>query len=674
MSASKPTSEGLDHRPAPGNGRAETAPADQTGRAAGRAALLVYLRYTLLAALLVGAAAGAQIVVVFQRFEPSYVLIPAFLTLLIGGLAGRNALLRERLRRKGAQFRAVADFAQEFTYLRTVDGRYEYVSPSCRQLTGYGPEEFYAIPNLMDRLVHSEDCERWASHVHSVNNAGMPVSLDIRLITRDGRMVWISHLCAPVYDEQGRQVAVRSTNLDITERKAFEERIERMAYYDALTGLPNRHALIREMHARIASVSTAGPGFAVLFLDLDWFKHINDSFGHALGDELLRQVASRLRDGNPEPVLISRFGGDEFVIVVPDVAQPEAAVSVARDLLTRIERPFTVAGREFYVSGSIGIALYPYDGRDPDLLVRHADSAMYESKKDRQSSIRLYSPELARSMTAFISVENRLRKGLRDKQFVVHYQPKIRLADAAVIGLEALVRWNDPERGLLLPGEFIAVAEETGLIKPLGECILQQVCRQLHEYQTRGIGLPIAVNVSGRQFADADFCGTLVAVAASAGCALERLEVEVTEQVLLGDIDEAARKLGRLRDLGVKVALDDFGSGYCSLGYLKRLPIDQVKVDRSFVHDLTRHPRDQAILRAVVALCRDLDLDLVAEGIETREQQQLLEALGCRLGQGFLFGRAAPPEQIEAMILPNPGAGRAAIRRALFAAPEPAPR
>lgn len=651
MIARKLMPEGTDRRLMAGTGRSENVPAHHAGPEARGSEVRVYLRYTLLAALLIGAAAGSQIVFVFQRFEPHYVLVPAFLTLLIGGLAGRIAVLRERLRRKGAQFRAVADLAQEFTYLRTVDGRYEYVSPSCRQLTGHAPEEFYATPNLMDRLIHAEDRERWASHVHSVNNAGMPVSLDIRLVTRDGRTVWISHLCAPVYDEQGRQVAVRSTNLDITERKGFEERIERMAYYDALTGLPNRHALIREMHARIAAASLAGPGFAVLFLDLDWFKHINDSFGHALGDELLRQVASRLRDGSPEPVLISRFGGDEFVIVVPDVAEPEAAVSIARDLLTRIERPFSVAGREFYVSGSIGIALYPYDGRDPDLLVRHADSAMYESKKDRQSSIRLYSPELAHSMTAFISVENRLRKALRDNQFVMHYQPKVRLADGVVIGLEALVRWNDPERGLLLPGEFIAVAEETGLIKPLGEHILQQVCRQLCEYRKRGIDLPIAINVSGRQFADADFCDTLVAAAAHAGCALKRLEVEVTEQVLLGDIDEAARKLGRLRELGVKVALDDFGTGYSSLGYLKRLPIDQVKVDRSFVRDLTGHPRDQAILRAVVALCRDLDLDLVAEGIETREQRELLEALGCRLGQGFLFGRAAPPEQIEATVL-----------------------
>lgn len=623
-----------------------------------------YLAYLALATMAIGTAGVIQVhFVLDQPFQPHYAIVPALLALTVGLSLGRVSILRRQLRQKTDQFRAIADLAQEFTYLRDVDGRYQYVSPSCRPLTGCAPEDFYAMPNLMSLLVHPEDRERWAQHLHGVNRVGEPASLDIRLVRRDGTTVWISHVCAPVFDESGRQTGVRSTNLDITSRKTFEAHIERMAYEDKLTGLPNRHALLRDLHARIAAAKAEESGFALLFLDLAWFKHINDTYGHTVGDELLQEVARRLRElCRGLAASISRFGGDEFVLLLPNAAAPEAAAAFAQDILRELERPFALDGREHYLSGSIGIAIYPYDSRDPDMLIRCADSAMYESKRDRQGYIRFYRPAVARNMSAFIGLENRLRKAIKEGQFAVHYQPIVQLGNGETVGLEALARWNDPERGLLMPGEFIAVAEETGLIVSLGEQILEQVCAQMQEWERRGLQVTVALNVTSRQFTDSRFIAELGRIAHRHGVDMRNIELEVIERALLADVQEAARRIEALRALGVRVAIDDFGTGYSSLAYLKNLPIDAVKVDARFTQDITRQPRDQAILRAIVSLCRDLGLELVAEGIETEEQRALLNGMGCHLGQGYLYSGPLPARLVEPRLAELGGVGRRAGR------------
>ena len=611
---------------------------------------LIYLKFISLAAIALGTAAFIQLFFVMKRFEWYYLIVPVILALTIGLLLGRVVVLRERLRHKSELFRAVADFAQEFTYFRRVDGQYEYVSPSCLAMTGYSADEFYATPGLMDRLVHPDERERWQHHVSRINNAGLPVALDLKLVSRRGETVWVNHVCGPVYDSNGAQIGVRATNLDITQRKAFEGRIEQMAYYDALTNLPNRHALARELQARVLSASLAQGKLAVLFLDLDRFKQLNDSFGHALGDSLLKQVGERLRACCENDTLIARVGGDEFVVVVPRIAEPGDAVAIARRLLDAVERPLHIEGRELYISGSIGIALYPYNGSEPDELIRNADAAMYRSKKELKGNVRLFTPELVRHAEAFISMEGRLRKAVRENEFTVHYQPIVRLSSGRFIGLEALARWQHPEKGLVMPQDFIPLAEEIGLIRALGEQIFAQVCRQLHLWGRQGIEIPVSVNVSARQFDDPDFCQKVEEAMHQAGCEAGRLEIEITEHALLGDLDAAVRKLEYLNQLGVSISLDDFGTGYSSLGYLKRLPISKIKIDRSLVSDLGSHPRDQAILRAVLTLCRELDLELVTEGIETEEQKRLLQALGCNVCQGFLFCEPLALEKIEPML------------------------
>ena len=611
----------------------------------------IYLKSLAVAAALVGPAATIQVVFVFKSFGPQFVIVPALLILLVGGLLGRVIVLREQLRRKSEEFHAIAELAQEFTYFRRVDGQYEYVSSACTALTGYGPEAFYRVPSFMDQLIHPDDRERWHQHVHEINNAGIPVSLDLRIVTRQGEVRWISHLCGPVHDEQGRQTGVRSTNLDITQRKDYEDRIERMAYYDALTDLPNRRSLQRVVRDLILGAAhQAGQRFALLFLDLDRFKHLNDSFGHTFGDRLLRQMANRLQQVCLSRARLTRFGGDEFVVVLPEMSEPEEVMSFAQNLIEVIERPFQAEGRELYISASIGIAIYPHDGEDVDTLVRHADAAMYQSKRDRQGAARFYRPEFAHNASTFISTETSLRRALRESEFTVFYQPKVNIDSDEIVGLEALARWQDPERGWVSPTDFISVAEETGLIHQIGEKILAQVCRQVHMWQSRGLTVPVAVNVSARQFSDPDFCALVERTAHDERCPLSLLEIEVTEQILLDDVPGAVYKIEQLRRQRVRFSLDDFGTGYSSLSYLRSLPMDQVKIDRSFTRDLSRNPRDQAILRAVIGLCRDLDLEVVTEGVETREQRDLLRSLGCRIYQGFLYCEPLPASEIEPLL------------------------
>lgn len=610
----------------------------------------IYLRYVGISFLLFSVAVSIQFGLVLDSFRLQYLLVPIVLSLGFGLLFGRVAVLKERLGKQTRQFRAVADFAQEFTYYRGLDGAYEYVSPSCEAVTGYSASEFYARPSLMDELVHPEDHERWHRHVHHINQAGEAESMDIRIIARDGRIIWINHLCGTVVDEEGNQIGVRSANIDISERKAFEAHIERMAYYDPLTDLPNRHSLTRELETLVRRYKENEQGFALLFLDLDRFKHINDSFGHELGDRLLLEVAQRMKSCCSEKALITRFGGDEFVIVVPQINNPQPALDFARKLLEQIEQTIELDAKEFYISGSIGIVLHPYDGRDAVTLIRHADAAMFKAKKEMHGSIQLYSADLIDSAAAFVSTENRIRQALKKREFIAYYQPKVDFEAGVIVGTEALARWQTPDRGLVMPSEFIAIAEETGLIENLGIQMLEQACEQLYEWQKQSYGISVAVNISGVQLAAPDFIDTVSRIITESRCNPAGLELEITEQVFLADTVAITEKLWRLKDLGVSIAMDDFGTGYSSLSYLKRLPIDTIKIDRSFTRDIYVDSRDVAILRAILLLSNDLHLNHVIEGIETEEQLQLIQSLGCQVGQGYLFYKPMPASILQSVL------------------------
>ena len=611
---------------------------------------LTYLRYIIISSVLFCLAATIQFDVIMEKFEPQYILMPVLLALGFGILFGRIAILKDRLSQQTRQFRAVADFAQEFTYFRSINGDYEYISPSCENLTGYTQKQFYATANFMDNLIHPEDRDLWRQHIRHVNKTNNIENIDLRIIHLAGHVIWINHVCGPVLDEDGNVIGMRSTNIDISERKEFEDHIERMAYFDALTNLPNRHSLTREISTLIERSQQGENNFALLFLDLDRFKHINDSLGHEVGDRLLIVLADRMKKCCTNNALITRFGGDEFVIVLPLIDKGQFAVDYAHKLLELIEQPVHLDGKEFYVSGSIGIVLYPYDGKDAETLIRHADATMFEAKKDLHGNIRFYSPDLMNTAKDFISTEHRIRQGLKNHEFIAHYQPKVDMVTGEIVSMEALARWQTHDRGLIMPGEFISIAEETGLIEKLGQEMLALSCEQLSQWQQQGYPISVAVNLSGVQLAAPEFIKTVKTIISNSRCDPAGLELEITEQVFLNDFDAAIEKLQQLKDLGVSIAVDDFGTGYSSLSYLKRLPIDTLKVDRSFTHDICYDKRDVSILRAIVLLCQELNLNTVIEGIETKEQFDLVKALGCHVAQGYLFHKPKSVEELNLLL------------------------
>jgi len=607
----------------------------------------IYARSLLLVAMVVSSAVLVQILFIYEEFHPRFILVPVVVTLIVGTLLGRVAVLRQRLRQKTLEFRAIVDIAQEFTYLRRVSGQYEYVSPSCLNFTGYTQQEFFSQPNLMDNLIHPDDRARWTCHIHHINDRGDAESFDVRLLTKTGAVRWFTHICAPVYDDHGHQIGVRSTNVDITQRKADQARIEHMAHYDPLTDLPNRRLLEQELSRRTMEPQS----FAVLFLDLTRFKNVNDSLGHAFGDQLLQRIAQRLKNVCPTEALLSRFGGDEFVLVLPQAAEADTALDFARRMLNEIERPLLIDSNELRISGTVGMACYPADGTDSMTLIRNADTAMYRAKRLGQEKIATYHTDYSRDATHFISIESDIHRALQHGEFLPHYQPMVDLHSGRIIALEALARWHHPEHGLVSPDQFIPIAEETGQITELGQQMLEHVLTDLDRWRLLGCVVPIAINISPRQFTDREFWQRLRTGVTESGFTPSLIQLEITEQVFLGDIDAAAARLQELRAAGFSVALDDFGTGYSSFNYLRRLPVDTLKLDRAFITDVVQDPASRAILRATVSLCDELGLSLVAEGVETDAQRAVLISHHCRQAQGFLFHRPMPAAEIEALLL-----------------------
>ncbi|MBE9559347.1 MAG: EAL domain-containing protein [Proteobacteria bacterium] len=612
--------------------------------------LQIYLKYFIFAALAIGIVVFIQLGFILKTFKPYYLIVPVILALALGFLFGHVSILRNRLAHKNQLFLAVADFAQEFTYYRLLDGRYEYASPSCFDLTGYTCDEFYQSPNLMDKLIHPDDVEVWGKHIHKINNAGQPDNLDLRLITKDGKTIWFSHICGSVFSADGKQVGVRSTNINITDRKKTEQRIEHMAYYDSLTDLPNRGSLSKHVDELTKSHAAGNERFALLFLDLDRFKNINDSFHHEFGDHLLVELAQRLKRCCKGRGFVARFGGDEFVVVVENLGDPAAAISYAQELVELVEQPFVISNKELYISGGIGISLFPYDGQDSATLIRNADAAMYRAKKETHSCISLYSKDLIEDATAFITTESRIRQGLSNGEFIPYFQPKVSMKDGSIIGVEALARWQTQDRGMVPPDEFIYIMEETGLILPLGSSMLEAVCKQIGKWSKQGLSIPVAVNISSKQFAHPRFINVVKQVIEEYNVNPNLIEFEITEQAFLEDLTSAVDMLLQLKELGLSIAVDDFGTGYSSLSYLKHLPVDTLKIDRSFAADILNDSRDVAILKAIMSLCNDLELKTVVEGVETQEQAKLLLQLGCTVAQGFLYYEAISAEELTEII------------------------
>jgi diguanylate cyclase (GGDEF)-like protein len=441
----------------------------------------------------------------------------------------------------------------------------------------------------------------------------------------------------------------------ILRNAAAAERIERLAYYDPLTGLPNRQRCIETAEVLFAEAEAAADAVAIIYLDLNSFKRVNDAFGHSFGDAVLRTVAARLTEALRDfeigkgHLSVARFGGDEFVILLRHAEAHSLALQAAERCREAFRDPILYDGLEFYSAPSIGLAVYPQDGADVATVLKHADTAMYQAKSGASQAICIYSPAMSSRLRNWLDLDSRLRHALQDERLALLFQPKFRLQDLKVTGVEALLRWCDAEHGDIPPSRFVEIAEDSGLIIELGNWVIRAACRQLRAWRDQGIGMPLAINVSGKQMLHGDVAAIIEAEAAAAGVPASLIEVEITESLLINDSSATREALERLRSLGCRIALDDFGTGYSSLAYIARFPPDRIKIDKAFVHHVDQAARDGAIASTILALGQSLNIVVTAEGIERPGQLEWLRARGCQEGQGFLLSHPLSAAQIERM-------------------------
>jgi diguanylate cyclase (GGDEF)-like protein/PAS domain S-box-containing protein len=558
-----------------------------------------------------------------------------------------------RMLESEARYRALVEQLPSATYMYVVRERAQttYMSPQIERLTGFPAQAWLDDPAQWHAHIHPDDRAAIAAETERTDQTGEPYRVEYRLVTRAGDIVWVrDEADLARVDEDGAQ-HWHGVMTDITERKALEERIKHQAFHDALTGLPNRALLPLRIEAALADAHGAAR-LAVLFLDCDNFKYVNDSLGHAAGDDLLAQLARRLQGCARRGDTVARFGGDEFAILLTDLPNEGAAGLLAERVLNELAQPFVVAGRELRITASIGLVLAGARQESPDDLLRYADMAMYRAKAQGKNRYAIFDAAMHVAAASRLDLEGDLRRALEQAEFELHYQPVVNLASGAAVGLEALLRWNHPTQGLLAPSEFIPLAEETGLIVPLGRWALERACRQVAEWgrlQPHAAALNVSVNVSSRQFrGGGELLEHVMAALEHSGLAPGQLTLELTETAMLDDTLAAADTLARLDALGVRLALDDFGLGYSSLAHVKRFPLDLLKIDRQFVADAGRRRADTIILSGLIGLARALNLAVVAEGVETAAQAALLRELGCELGQGYYFARPMSAEAIAA--------------------------
>jgi diguanylate cyclase (GGDEF)-like protein/PAS domain S-box-containing protein len=544
--------------------------------------------------------------------------------------------------------------------LNDPDWTTEFVSEGCLELTGYAPEQFLAHRVTYANLIHPDDRQYLWEDTQAAVAERRPFRQVYRLLHADGRQRWVWEQGRGVYDAAGHLRALEGFVTDITERRQAELAFQHQAHYDALTDLPNR-VLVRQTLQ--ASLGTGSGPLALLMMDLDRFKEINDTFGHQYGDQLLREVGERLRTALGNEGLLARLGGDEFAIMLPGAGEDEAS-SMARRLRDVLEdQPFAVERQHVTVAGSTGIVLYPDHGEDADTLLRHADVAMYVAKRSDQS-VAVYDAATDQHSPARLALASELRQALDRAELTLHYQPKLDLAGGQVVGAEALLRWQHPRDGQVPPDRFIPLAEQTGLIHSVTRWVLEEALQQHRAWLSQGLHVPVAVNFSMRNLQDPEVAEAVGQVLRRWGLPASVLEIEITESSLMADPAGALEALRRLRATGVQVAIDDFGTGYSSLAYLKQLPVDVLKIDRSFVRDVQRDHSDQLIVRATVDLAHNLELRVVAEGVEDRATADYLASLGCDQAQGYYFARPLPAGQLTQWLRKAPPSWATGLTRA----------
>lgn len=545
----------------------------------------------------------------------------------------------EALREAERRYRSIFENAIEGIYQSTPGNGYLAVNPALARMYGYNsPHDLISTLKDIEHQVYVEP-KRRIEFMQLMLKNGVVTNFESRIYKRDGEIIWISENARAVFNSTGDLVFYEGTVEAITERKLHEAEIQFQATHDALTGLPNRTLLYDRMQQAVLHSERYSNITAIAFLDLDQFKFINDSLGHQVGDELLKITAQRLTSCLRESDTVARQGGDEFVLLLTSQPDEESITQTMQRVLHEVSQPWMANDLEFRITCSIGVTLCPDDGRDVETLLKNADSAMYKAKELGRNNFQYFAAEMNDTVTDRLALLNRLRQAIPNNEFVLHYQPKVDLGSGKIIGSEALIRWNSPE-GTVSPANFIPLAEETGLIIQIGEWVLRTACRQNRTWQLAGHPpIPVSVNLSPRQLARGDIVELVERILAETGMEAKYLELEITESVMATDVEKSFSLLTRLRALGVKISLDDFGTGYSSLSYLKRFPVDTLKIDQSFVRDIATNPDSAAIIKAIISLGHNLNLTVLAEGIETEEHFQFLLKNGCNEGQGYLMSK-----------------------------------
>ncbi len=560
------------------------------------------------------------------------------------------------------------------------DWRIDEPAAACTEsntmLYGLLPSTVMPPREQWQELIHPEDRHRVADELGSAARGLSQFHTEFRVIWPDGTLHWLAGKGRSFCDASGNTIRLIGVNYDISRLKeaehaskeAAEERAHQ-ARHDLLTGLPNRRFLEEYLKQAVGHASQNGEMMAVLYIDLDGFKVVNDSLGHAVGDDLLRAVSGRLRGCIPASGMIARMGGDEFTMVLTGITGREAAEAAANCLLTGLQKPFHVGPHKLYVTASVGISMYPDDGCEAGILQQNADIAMYRTKRAVKNGFQFYAPGMIEPMRERLAMETSLRGALERRELLVHYQPLYGIGEEngaeGPIEFEALLRWTHPEMGLMLPSTFIPIAEETGMIIPIGNWVLADVCSQIRRWQDAGVRtVKVNVNVSSMQFAMPDFVDIVARVLQSSGVRGECLGIEITESVLMNDFELCSQKIRDLQALGISISIDDFGTGYSSLGYLHRMPINALKIDGSFVREIGVKPTATALIEAIVALAHSLNMRVIAECVETEQQLEAVMRAGCDNAQGFLLGRPVDPQ--TAMMVSPRASTRDDIRSACF--------
>ncbi|HPR08450.1 MAG TPA: EAL domain-containing protein, partial [Denitromonas sp.] len=555
---------------------------------------------------------------------------------------------------------AILHSAEYAIVLTDTDGIVRVFNPAAEKMLGCAadlvvdkrtPIDFINTAALA-RMQNATGKRGYAAVLETARGLSSNEPVELELTRADGQNVPAAVSVSPLIDAQdGRITGYLAIASDITHRKAAETRILHLAHFDPLTDLPNRSLLGVRLEAALEAANRFEQSLGVLFLDLDRFKNVNDSLGHQAGDALLKAVSGRFQHCVREQDTVARMGGDEFIVVLPELESRQHAAEVAERIAEALGAPFDVKGHRLTVTPSIGIAIYPDDGSTADTLIQHADAAMYHAKDAGRNNYQFYESRLSTLVSTRLTLENRLRRALERQEFELFYQPQVDIASGDFIGVEAMLRWNDPDEGPVEPDVFIPVAEDSGLIVPIGAWVLRTACAQAQAWRSKHlIDVPMAVNLSARQFDEASLLDTVAEALKDTGLPPSHLELELTESLIMRNPELTADVLDGAKRLGVMIGVDDFGTGYSSLAYLKRFPIDRLKIDRSFIADIETEPDDAAIAETIIAMAHTLRIQVLAEGVETAGQLRMLRGWACDAYQGYLCSRPLPAEDMNALL------------------------